>query len=49
MREAKQVWSVRLPGALVAQIKEAADEDGVSEADLVQPILEAAMDERGTS
>jgi hypothetical protein len=44
--EAKVMWSGRLPGALVDQIKEAAAEDQLSEAEVVEPILAEAMDQR---
>lgn len=44
--EPKVMWSARLPGSLVDQIKEAAAEDGISEAELVQPWLEEALDQR---
>jgi hypothetical protein len=44
--EPKQMWSARLPGDLVDQIKQAAEEDGVSEAEIVAPMIAEGMDRR---
>lgn len=44
--EPKVMFSVRLPGALRERIAERAQEDGVSEAELVADVLEEALDEK---
>lgn len=43
------MWSARLPGELVDQLVEAADEEGVSQADLVEQIFGEWLDARALS
>jgi hypothetical protein len=45
-REPKVMWSARLPGGLVDQIVEAAEEDGVSQGELVAEVMGEYLDER---
>lgn len=45
-RESKVMWSARLPSELVEQIKLAAEEEGLSEADLVAPYIAEGLDQR---
>jgi hypothetical protein len=45
-REPKVMWSARLPGGLTGQIAEAAEEEGVSQGELVEQALGEWFDDR---
>jgi hypothetical protein len=45
-REPKVMWSARLPGGLVGQVAEAAEEEGVSQGELVEQALGEWLDDR---
>jgi hypothetical protein len=48
-REPKKMWSARLPGGLVDQVVEVAEEEGVSQATLVEQIFGEWLDARAVS